>query len=454
MSQHALQARDFVRNEARTRWHDEALWHLRERRDTGVHGVPEWELLRETASQIKDHTLEHLGYYLRQFAERAEANGVIVHWARDAADHNKIIHGILADAGTTLMVKSKSMLTEECGLNDYLIGKGFNVIDTDLGERIVQLADEPPSHIVAPAIHKKKEEIGELFVKTMGSEPGNAEPDYLVQVARKHLRYFFAQPHAALTGVNFAIAETGGVVVCTNEGNSDMGTHLADIQIHSMGIEKIIPLTEHLGVFTRLLARSGTGQPITIYTSHYHRPLPGKSMHIVIVDNLRSSLVQKKQYRQTLKCIRCGACMNTCPVYRRSGGYSYHATIPGPIGSVLNPHRDATAYTDLPFASSLCGSCSAVCPVKIDLHGLLYRWRQDITPAQNMGLKKTVMNIMGFVFTHPRTYRWSFKLLRTIWPLMPRLILYNKLNAWGQQREMPHPAPQSFRSWFLKNRPS
>lgn len=451
MSLHANQAKEFIRNEARTHWHDEALWHLRQRRDTAAHQINEWESLRETASQIKDHTLAHLGYYLRQFAEQAQAHGVSVHWARDGEEHNRIIHAILTQAGVKLMVKSKSMLTEECGLNDYLISQGLEVVDTDLGERIVQLADEPPSHIVAPAIHKKKEEISDLFVQTMDSEPGNADPYYLVQVARHHLRHFFAQPHAALTGVNFAIAETGGVVVCTNEGNSDMGTHLANLQIHSMGIEKLIPLAEHLGVFTRLLARSGTGQPITIYTSHYHRPLPGNAMHVVIVDNLRSSLVNKPLYRQTLKCIRCGACMNTCPVYRRSGGYSYHATIPGPIGSVLNPHRHPTAYTDLPFASSLCGSCSAVCPVKIDLHGLLYHWRQDITPTQGGG-KKMAMQFMGFLFTHPRIYRWAFGFLRTLWPMLPRMVWYNRLNAWGKQREMPRPANRSFRSWYLQNR--
>lgn len=454
MSQHATQAAEFIQNEARTHWHDEALWHLRQRRDIAAHQVNEWESLRETASQIKDHTLAHLGYYLRQFAEQAQAHGVSVHWARDGEEHNRIIHAILTQARIKLMVKSKSMLTEECGLNDYLISQGLEVVDTDLGERIVQLADEPPSHIVAPAIHKKKEEISELFVKEMNSEPGNADPYYLVQIARHHLRHYFARPHAALTGVNFAIAETGGVVVCTNEGNSDMGTHLADVQIHSMGIEKLIPLAEHLGVFTRLLARSGTGQPITIYTSHYHRPLPGKSMHIVIVDNQRSSLVQKPHYRQTLKCIRCGACMNTCPVYRRSGGYSYHATIPGPIGSVLNPHRHPTEFTDLPFASSLCGSCSSVCPVKIDLHGLLYRWRQDITPAQGSGVKKTAMSLMGFLFTHPRLYRWVFGSLRTVWPLLPRIVLYNRLNAWGRQREVPRPAKQSFRSWYIQNKSS
>ena len=229
------------------------------------------------------------------------------------------------------------------------------------------MAKEPPSHIVLPCIHKKKEEIGELFHEHLGTPAGVSDPQILTETARQHLREVFLTRKVALTGVNFAVAETGEFVVCTNEGNADMGAHLSEVHIASMGIEKIIPKREHLGVFLRLLTRSATGQPITTYSSHYKKPRPGQEMHIVIVDNGRSIQLGREDFRNSLKCIRCGACMNTCPVYRRSGGHSYHNAISGPIGSILAPNLDMEKYADLPFASTLCGSCSNVCPVKIDI---------------------------------------------------------------------------------------
>lgn len=216
------------------------------------------------------------------------------------------------------MVKSKSMLTEECHLNDYLAEKGIEVIDSDLGEYIVQLRKEPPSHIVLPAIHLKKEDVSETFHEHLGTEKGNIDPQYLTESARLSLRNTFLTRKVALTGVNFAIAETGEIVVCTNEGNADMGAHLADVHIACMGFEKLIPQRKHLGVFLRLLARSATGQPITTFSSHFKKPREGKEIHIVIVDNGRSTQLGREDFRNSLKCIRCGACMNTCPVYRRS----------------------------------------------------------------------------------------------------------------------------------------
>ncbi|MEM8891245.1 MAG: lactate utilization protein B, partial [Bacteroidota bacterium] len=376
MSKHPQKAAEFIANEARTDWHDRSLWVVREKRDKLAKGVAEWEKLRELASQIKDHTLSHLDTYLEEFEKNALANGVQVHWAKDAAAHNKIVLDILQKHKARSLVKSKSMLTEECGLNPFLEKQGIEVIDTDLGERIIQMKDEPPSHIVMPAIHLKKEEIGELFHEKLQTEKGATDPKYLTEAARQHLRSHFLQADAALSGVNFAIAETGGVTVCTNEGNADMGIHLAPLQIHCMGLEKVIPRLKDLGVFTRLLARSATGQPITIYTSHHLKPKPGGEMHIVIVDNGRSEQLGREDFRNSLKCIRCGACMNTCPIYRRSGGHSYDYTVPGPIGSILTPGKDLKKYSDLPLASSLCGSCSDVCPVKIDIHQQLYKWRQ------------------------------------------------------------------------------
>jgi L-lactate dehydrogenase complex protein LldF len=263
---HATRSAQFNRDENRVDWHDKTLWFVREKRDKAAHQVDEWEQLRSYASQIKENVLGNLHKYLVQFEQQAIANGVQVHWAATAKEHNEIVHGIIASKGIKRIVKSKSMLTEECHLNEYLESKGIEVIDTDLGERIVQLAKESPSHIVLPCIHKKKEEIGELFSKHLGTPEGIADPQVLTSAARAHLRQHFMQSDVALTGVNFAIAETGEIVVCTNEGNADLGVQLAETHIACMGIEKIIPERKHLAVFLRLLARSATGQPITTYS--------------------------------------------------------------------------------------------------------------------------------------------------------------------------------------------
>ena len=330
---HATLAGQFNADEDRVNWHDDTLWFIRQKRDKAAHSFPEWEAHREMASQIKNNVLSNLHDYLIQFEANAKQNGITVHWASDANEHNEIVCSILKEHKIDRMVKSKSMLTEECRLNQYLAENGIEVIDSDLGERIVQLAEEPPSHIVLPCIHKKKEEIGELFHQHLGTEAGMADPQVLTETARHHLRDTFLTRRAALTGVNFAIAETGEFVVCTNEGNADMGAHLSEVHIACMGIEKIIPARQHLGVFLRLLTRSATGQPITTYSSHFRKPRKGQQMHIVLVDNGRSAQLGREDFRNSLKCIRCGACMNTCPVYRRSGGHSYHHAISWPYRS-------------------------------------------------------------------------------------------------------------------------
>ncbi len=435
----------------KTDWHDKALWHVRSKRDKAVKQVPEWETLRETASTIKDHTLAHLDKYLEQFERNAIDNGVGVHWATDADEHNRIAFDLLQKNGVQSVVKSKSMLTEECGLNEYLEERGVEVIDTDLGERIIQLKDERPSHIVMPAIHLKKEEISDLFNEKLHTEKGNADPAYLTEAARQHLRQKFLDADAAMTGVNFAIAETGGIVVCTNEGNADMGIHAAPLTIHSMGIEKIIPRVTDLGVFTRLLARSGTGQPITIYTSHIHKPRPKTAMHIIIVDNGRSRHLGRESFRNGLKCIRCGACMNTCPVYRRGGGHSYRATVPGPIGSILNPGTDVKQYSDLPFASSLCGSCADVCPVKIDIHEQLYKWRQEIEKGRSQSItQRIVLYLVSRALSDSRWYNMATSIMRAGLRLTPGFIL--EMNEWGKHRELPELPRAPFKQWYKKNR--
>lgn len=449
---HASLSRDFNRDEARVDWHDETLWWIRQKRDIAARELPEWEDLREAASQIKHNVLSHLDEYLRQFESAALSNGVQVHWASDAAEHNRIVLRILQENDLTQMVKSKSMLTEECHLNPFLEANGIEVVDTDLGERIVQLAGEAPSHLVLPCIHKKKEEIGALFHEHLGTEKGLSDPQQLTQAARADLRERFLTRRAALTGVNFAVAETGEFVVCTNEGNADLGAHLSDVHIASMGIEKVIPQRQHLGVFLRLLTRSATGQPITAYSSHFITPRPGQALHLILVDNGRTVQLGRKDFRNSLKCIRCGACMNTCPVYRRSGGHSYHHAITGPIGAILAPNLDMKKHADLPFASTLCGSCTHVCPVKIDIHQQLYKWRQVLVQqGYSPALKTAGMHAMNAVLSQPQVFLWAGKIGRWILKWFPAA-LGNRSNPWFIARELPLPPKKSFREWYAKNR--
>ena len=448
---HSDAATIFNKDEKRVDWHDETLWMVREKRDKAAHQIPEWETLRETASQIKNNVLSNMHQYLQEFETNALKNGIIIHWAADGDEHNKIVHSIMEKHGETQMVKSKSMLTEECHLNEFLSKKGIDVIDTDLGERIVQLRNEPPSHIVLPAIHLKKEDVSETFHEHLGTEKGINDPQYLTEAARIHLRDKFLTRKIALTGVNFAIAETGEIVVCTNEGNADMGVHLADVHIASMGFEKIIPQRKHLGVFLRLLARSATGQPITTFSSHFKKPRDGQEMHIVIVDNGRSTQLGRPDFRNSLKCIRCAACLNTCPVYRRSGGHSYHSAIAGPIGSILAPNLDMSKNADLPFASTLCGSCTNVCPVKIDIHDQLYKWRQVLVKEGYTPTSKTfAMKGMAAVLSNATIFNLAGKAGRFVIKKIPFLV-NNRINAWSKQREMPAPPEESFREWYKKN---
>ena len=450
---HAAAAAAFNADVQRTEWHDESLWFVREKRDRAAGAVPEWEALRERASMIKEHALTHLDEYLVQFEENATQNGMHVHWARDADEHNLIVHGILSAAGARKLVKSKSMLTEECGLNPYLEARGIEVVDSDLGERIVQLRGEGPSHIVMPAIHLRKQEVGDTFHDHLGTPAGLSDPTALARAAREHLRERFLAADCTLTGMNFAIAETGGFVVCTNEGNADLGMALAPIHIASVGIEKIIPRAEDLGVFLRLLARSATGQAVTVYTSHIHGPRTGQALHVVLVDNGRTRQLAREEFWRSLKCIRCGACMNTCPIYRRSGGHSYGSTVPGPIGSVLTPGLDLERYASLPFASTLCGSCTAVCPVKIDLDAQLFRWRQRVVESGYVSRAKRVA-IDGSVrlFDHPRLFRAAGAVARLGLRLLPAPLARLAAGPWGRTREAPVPPKQSFRAWYRRHR--
>jgi L-lactate dehydrogenase complex protein LldF len=445
---HASLAGAFIKDEERVDWHDGALWYIREKRDIAAKQIPEWEQLREAASMIKSNVISNLHEYLLQFEANLKKNGITVHWADSAEEHNQIVYAILKAKEINQLVKSKSMLTEECHLNEYLEERGIEVVNSDLGEYIQQIDNEPPSHIVLPCIHKRKEEIGELFHEHLGTEKGLSDPTLLTRVARKHLRNIFLTRRGALTGVNFAIAETGEYVVCTNEGNADMGAHLSEVQIASMGLEKIIPQKKHLGIFLRLLARSATGQPITIYSSHYRKPRAGQEMHLILVDAGRTRQLARKDFRDSLKCIKCGSCMNTCPVYRKSGGLSYHNTISGPIGAILAPNLDMKRHADLPFASTLCGSCSNVCPVKINIHDQLYKWRQEIVKEGYAANTKALgMKTMAWAFSSPEKFTRSGRAGRWVLNNIP-FIVNNKLNPWYKQRDMPEGSEQSFAEWF------
>ena len=342
------------------------------------------------------------------------------------------------------------MLTEECEMNPYLEQHGIDVVETDLGERILQLMHSKPSHIVMPAIHITQEEVGHLFEKELHSEKGNYDPTYLTYCARLSLRNEFITADAGMTGANFGVAETGDIVVCTNEGNADMSTSMPKLHIAAMGLEKVVPNYQSLAVFQRLLCRAATGQPTTTYTSHFRKPRPGAEMHIILVDNGRSSIIGNPEHWETLKCIRCGSCMNTCPVYRRSGGYSYTYCIPGPIGINLGMLKDPQRYADNVSACTLCCSCDNVCPVKVNLSEQVYTWRQKLDKFGKADpMKKVMSEGMSVLFNNPSLYNTTLKFA----PLanhMPHFVLHNKLNAWSIGHELPTFPKESFQQMWKK----
>ena len=435
---HSKAAKAFLKNEKYAKWHDATFWAVRSKRDNMAMGLDEWEQLREKASAIKRHTITHLDEYLDQFSTAAEKNGCIVHWAKDAHEFNEIVYGILKKHDVKKMVKSKSMLTEECEMNPYLEARGIEVVETDLGERIIQLKGQKPSHIVMPAIHLNHDDVGELFEeKGISTEKGNHDPTYLTYRARLSLRNEFLTADAGMTGANFGIAATGDIVVCTNEGNADMSTSCPKLHIAAIGLEKVIPNYDCLAVFQRMLCRAGTGQPTTTYTSHFRKARPtAHEMHIILVDNGRSEWIGNIEHWEVLKCIRCGSCMNTCPVYRRSGGYSYSYFIPGPVGINLGMLRDTQQHSGNVSACTLCLSCQTVCPVKIDLGDQIYKWRQQLDDFGTANPEKRLMcNAMSILFGSPAMY----KMATAVSPLaniVPSFIMNMKLNPWAEGHEM------------------
>ncbi len=442
---------------------------IRERRGAAVEQVGDWEGLREQARAIKAHTLAKLDQYLLQFVDNAEARGVIVHWATDADEACKIIAELIDDAcesGATEgsdadnfrsrpIVKAKSMVTEEIGLNHLLEERGLRPVETDLGEWIQQLAGEPPSHIIVPAIHKTQQQIADLFAEQVGSD-SNASAEELTAIARRILRSEFANAAVGISGVNFAIAESGSFLVLENEGNIRLTTSLPQTHIAVMGIEKLLPRVSDLDVFLRLLPRSGTGQQLTTYQSLITGLSTGqtdedgnelgegpRAVHVVLVDHGRSEMLGDELRRSSLQCIRCGACLNVCPVYRQVGGHAYGSVYPGPIGSVLTPQLSGIDNaTPLPFASSLCGACGDVCPVKIDLPELLLDLRKEAQKSSGSKIEKLGFGGWAWMMNSQWRYGLTIKMSRMMFPIGKRFAPFKK---WGEGREFPKPAKRSFR---------
>ena len=414
------------------------------KRKEAAASVPNWEELRNRARAIKDEALLHLDRYLEEFVSNAESRGAKVHWARDAAEANAIISRLAKDAHARTIVKSKSMTTEETHLNDALEAAGMQVVETDLGEYIIQLAEETPSHIIAPAIHKTRRDVSELFTSELGMPPTD-DIAQMTRTARTTLRDRFAAADVGVSGVNFGVAETGTMVIVENEGNIRLTTSVPRMHIAVMGIEKVIPRFADLDIFLKLLPRSATGQGLSTYQSFItgvkNRPEDEgpETLHIVLLDNGRSRMLAHPVTRQSLACIRCGACLNACPVYQQIGGHAYGSVYPGPIGAVITPQLMGIEKTSqLPYASSLCGACREVCPVKIDIPRLLLHLRAEISPRKGSTSERLAFKMWAKVMTNPRLYRLSSVAGR----ILQRVIPVSR--AWTNGRDLRPIESKSF----------
>jgi L-lactate dehydrogenase complex protein LldF len=418
--------------------------------------IPYWQQWREAANGIKSYAIAHLDKLLTQFESGITARGAEVLYAENAAEANQLVLDIARKHQVKTVVKSKSMVSEEMELNHKLAAIGVRPVETDLGEYIVQLAEQRPVHIVTPAMHMSAADVGHLFQQKLG-EPFSAEHQNLTRIARKHLREDFVRAEMGISGVNFGIADTGSLVIVENEGNAGLSTSAPEVHVALMGIEKVIPRIADLPLFLNLLARSGTGQKLTTYTHLIHGATPGRKLYVIILDNGRSNVLKDPAARMALFCIRCGACLNACPVYRRTGGWAYGWVYPGPIGSILTPHliglEQAAA---LPFASSLCGACGEVCPVKIDIpHQLVHlRSRAVSEPSpMNKPLERLTWRLWAFAMGGPWRYRLTMWGVRLGVRLVPWIAWHpGKLGAWTRGRELPEVPRTSFRRWWRNHR--
>ena len=425
------------------------------KRDRVVVEVTNWEELREKANQIKRQIIDNLFENLNIFEKNARKNGVEVFRATDASEANSLAENIAREHGVQLIVKSKSMVSEEIGFNDYMIGKDYEVVETDLGEYIVQLAKETPSHLIAPAIHKSIPEIAQLFSQKLGI-PYSEDPEILTETARKVLREKFLKADMGVTGANFGIVENGGIIIVENEGNARMCSTLPKIHLALIGMERLIPTVDDLALFLTLLCRSATGQKLSGYISMVTGPKSAQSydgpekVYYIIIDNKRSSFLDDEELKQALYCIRCSACFNVCPVYQNIGGHAYGWVYQGPIGSVITPQFIGLDNAkDLPFASSLCGSCSDVCPVKIPLHHLLWYQRNRIVNEKiSSGMEKFIFNrFVSISQSSNKFQRWA-KIGRLIQKVVPAKMM---LRGWTSSRKLPGVAKQSFHEWWTYN---
>ncbi|MFN8190192.1 MAG: lactate utilization protein B [Nocardioidaceae bacterium] len=454
---------------------------IRAKRAAVVGEVEEWEQLRLAGAAIKDDTLLHLDDHLVRLEETLQANGAIVHWARDAAEAAAVVAEVAKAHGVDEVVKVKSMATQEIDLNDALAARGIAAWETDLAELIVQLGGDLPSHILVPAIHRNRAEIREIFLAAMGRAGRPApddltdEPAVLAAAAREHLREKFLRAKVAVSGANFAIAESGTLVVVESEGNGRMCLTLPEVLVSVVGIEKILPTWTDLEVFLQLLPRSSTGERMNPYTSFWSGVTPGdgpQEVHVVLLDNGRTRALADQVGRQALRCIRCSACLNVCPVYERTGGHAYGSVYPGPIGAILNPLLKGVGTDDqtdsLPYASSLCGACFEACPVRIDIPSVLVELRAQVVDAHRGRRPKpeaVAMRGAGWVFARPSRLavaergaglvgRVAQRLGRRTAPGGRRVLgsLPGPAAGWTGARDLPSPPAESFRAWWRRTR--
>jgi L-lactate dehydrogenase complex protein LldF len=418
--------------------------------------LPDSDRLRELAGQIKQHAIDHLDYYLEQLTANVQKNGGHVHFAADTKEARQIILDIARSQNCTRVIKSKSMVSEEINLVPVLEQAGLDVVETDLGEFIVQISHDKPSHLVAPIVHKDRHSIATLFSEYFGT-PYNDDPNALTMQARAYLRDKFRKADFGMTGGNFLVAETGLVCCVENEGNQRQSVSTPRVLVSLVGIEKVIPRMADLAVMLKLLTRSATGAPITIYTNIFGGPRSAgekdgpQEFHLVLIDNGRTEILASEEYRETLRCIRCGACLNACPIYRKIGGHAYGSVYPGPIGALITPlFKGLGTYKDLPQASSLCGACYEACPVKINIPKHLINMRRDIVQSQiNSVWERAVYRLWAWAYRSPWLYKMVSALQR--FDLRHRAQgsgwiqeLPSVAAGWTQIRDMPAPAERSF----------
>jgi L-lactate dehydrogenase complex protein LldF len=417
--------------------------------------LPQYQDLRTLAHEIKKNTISHLDYYLEQFESNVTAHGGKVIYCRDGQEVADFVLALAKERQARLIVKSKSMTTEEIHFNDRLEKHQLEAVETDLGEYILQLAHQRPYHIVAPALHMTRYDVADVFTESLGVEK-ETEPEKQTKIARSVLREKFLKADIGVTGANFLVADSGAVVLVENEGNGRLSTSAPKIHIAVAGIEKVIPRAQDLAVFLNLLGRSATGQPLTVYTSFLSGPRRASEIdgpeefYVVLLDNGRTKLLKDPDKRESLFCIRCGACLNHCPVYRKIGGHNYPWIYSGPIGAIITPQFHGVSRDPwLPFASSLCGACAEVCPVKIDIPKLLLKLRAEVTAAKSRegkgGLERIAFRLFAWMMTHPKQYLFWSRIGGKFAGVMPRI---GPLGKWASQRELPRPASESFHQWW------